>query len=126
MENETFNTLKNQGYHLEHNYGHGKEHLSFNFLLLNLRAFFVHQIFELTYIPSQQLRQKFGSKRNLWDHLRACLIIVIAPDLDTYFRGLLTPSRFLLRAFGVLCPFLPTIPATKGRRLPFAILSTPA
>ena len=28
IENETFNTLKNQGYHLEHNYGHGKENLS--------------------------------------------------------------------------------------------------
>ncbi|KJU87258.1 transposase IS4, partial [Candidatus Magnetobacterium bavaricum] len=36
IENETFNTLKNQGYHIEHNYGHGKEHLSMNFFLLNL------------------------------------------------------------------------------------------
>ncbi len=25
IENETFNTLKNQGYHFEHNYGHGKK-----------------------------------------------------------------------------------------------------
>jgi len=24
IENETFNTLKNQGYHFEHNFGHGK------------------------------------------------------------------------------------------------------
>jgi hypothetical protein len=95
IENEVFNALKNQGYHIEHNYGHGKKHLSFDFFLLNLLAFFMHQIFELTYIPYQQLREKFGSKRNLWDHLRACLIIVIAPDLDTYFQGLLTPSRFL-------------------------------
>ena len=28
IENETFNTLKNQGYHLEHNYGHGEQNLS--------------------------------------------------------------------------------------------------
>ncbi|OAD22725.1 hypothetical protein THIOM_001459 [Candidatus Thiomargarita nelsonii] len=28
IENETFNTLKNQGYNLEHNYGHGKQHLA--------------------------------------------------------------------------------------------------
>ena len=48
IENETFNTLKNQGYHIEHNFGHGEEHLSFNFFLLNLLAFFMHQIFELT------------------------------------------------------------------------------
>ena len=94
IENETFNTLKNQGYHIEHNYGHGKNHLSFNFFLLNLLAFFMHQIFELTYLPYQQLRQKFGSRRNLWDHLRACLYIVVFPDLDKYFEGLLNPRRF--------------------------------
>ena len=48
IENETFNTLKNQGYHLEHNFGHGKKNLSINFFLLNLLAFFMHQILELT------------------------------------------------------------------------------
>ena len=94
IKNETFNTLKNQGYHIEHNYGHGKSHLSFNFFLLNLLAFFMHQVFELTYLPYQQLRKKFGSKRNLWDHLRACLYIVVFPDLNTYFEGLLNPRRF--------------------------------
>ncbi len=51
IENETFNTLKNQGYHIEHNYGHGKKNLSMNFFLLNLLAFFMHQIFELTPRP---------------------------------------------------------------------------
>jgi hypothetical protein len=94
IENETFNTLKNQGYHLEHNYGHGKKHLSFNFFLLNLLAFFMHQIFELTYIPYQQLRQKFGSKRNLWDHLRASLYLVLFTDIDNYFERMLDPRKF--------------------------------
>lgn len=94
IENETFNTLKNQGYHIEHNYGHGKNHLSFNFFLLNLLAFFMHQVFELTYLPYQHLRKKFGSKRNLWDHLRACLYIIVFPDINTYFEWLLNPSRF--------------------------------
>ncbi|GBE34788.1 transposase DDE domain protein [bacterium BMS3Bbin06] len=74
IENETFNTLKNHGYYIEHNYGHGEKHLSMNFFLLNLLAFFVHQIFELTDILYQQCRVKFGSKRNLWDHLRASII----------------------------------------------------
>ena len=94
IENEVFNTLKNQGYHIEHNYGHGKKHLSFNFFLLNLLAFFMHQIFELTYRVYQQLRQKFGSKRNLWDHMRACLYILIFPDIDNYFERMLDPRRF--------------------------------
>lgn len=94
IENETFNTLKNQGYHIEHNYGHGQKHLSFNFFLLNLLAFFMHQIFELTYLVYQQLRKKFGSKRNLWDHLRAALYLIIFPDMDAYFERMLDPRRF--------------------------------
>jgi hypothetical protein len=95
IENETFNTLKNQGYHITHNFGHGVKHLSFNFFLLNLLAFFMHQIFELADDTYQALRLKFGSKRNLWDHLRASLNIVIFPDWETFFQRLLTPSRFL-------------------------------
>ena len=47
IENETFNTLKNQGYHIEHNFGHGKKNLSMNFFVLNLLAFFIHQILDL-------------------------------------------------------------------------------
>ena len=45
IKNETFNTLKNQGYHLEHNFGHGDQHLAEAFFTLNLLAFFMHQIF---------------------------------------------------------------------------------
>lgn len=93
IENEVFNTLKNQGYHIEHNYGHGSMHLSFNFFLLNLLAFFMHQIFELTHTPYQQLRKKYGSKRNLWDHMRVFLSAFIFPDWETYFQKLLTPLR---------------------------------
>jgi hypothetical protein len=94
IENEAFNTLKNQGYHIEHNYGHGEKHLSFNFFLLNLLAFFMHQIFELTYIVYQQLRTKFGSKRNLWDHLRAALYLIVFPDIDGFFERMLNPRGF--------------------------------
>lgn len=36
VENECFNTLKNQGYKL---YGHGEKNLAFNFYLLTLMAF---------------------------------------------------------------------------------------
>ena len=66
IENECFNTLKNQGYCIEHNFGHGKEHLCFNLYLLILIAFYFHQIFELTDRLYQACRKKFGSKRHLW------------------------------------------------------------
>jgi len=39
IENETFNTLKNQGYEFEHNFGHGKKNLSHVFAMLMLLAF---------------------------------------------------------------------------------------
>ena len=95
IENETFNTLKNQGYHLEHNFGHGEKHLSVNFFLLNLLAFFMHQIFELTDPLDQECRRAFGSRRNLWDHLRSSIHLLIFPDWETLLKRNLRPSDFL-------------------------------
>ena len=95
IENETFNTLKNQGYHIEHNFGHGEKHLSINFLLLNLLAFFMHQIFELTDPLYQECRRAFGSRRNLWDHLRSSIRLLIFPDWETLLKRNLRPSNFL-------------------------------
>ncbi len=43
IENETFNTLKNQGYQFEHNFGHGYKHLSHVFGLLMFLAFLIDQ-----------------------------------------------------------------------------------
>jgi hypothetical protein len=44
IENETFNTLKNQGYHYDHNFGHGKQYLAQNLAQLMLIAFNFDQI----------------------------------------------------------------------------------
>lgn len=42
IENENNNTLKTKGYHFEHNFGHGKQHLSNLFATMILLAFLVH------------------------------------------------------------------------------------
>jgi hypothetical protein len=63
IENETFNTLKSQGYHIEHNYGHGRQNLSLNFFLLNLLAFFMHEIFQLTDRLYQACRRKASARK---------------------------------------------------------------
>ena len=34
--NESFNILKNNGYHLEHNFGHGKQNFAMLFAAMNL------------------------------------------------------------------------------------------
>lgn len=70
IENETFNTLKNQGYQLEHNYGHGKQHLSYNFFLMTLLAFSMHQIFNLSCRHYQYCRSQFSAQDEFWNNLR--------------------------------------------------------
>ena len=89
IENETFNTLKNQGYHLEHNFGHGEKHLSFNFFLLNLVAFLLHQIHQLCDPLYQAARAKYRARRRLWERLRNAIDILLLPDWDTLLRRLL-------------------------------------
>ena len=70
IENETFNTLKNQGYHFEHNFGLGKEHLSEVFVMLMMLAFLVDQTPQLCSPLFQAAWQRAGSKRALWDQQR--------------------------------------------------------
>jgi hypothetical protein len=48
IENEGFNILKKNGYHLEHNFGHGKAGLANYLSTLNLLAFLVHTYQALT------------------------------------------------------------------------------
>ncbi len=88
IENEVFNTVKNHGYHIEHNYGHGKKNLSFNFFILNMLAFFMHQIFELTDSLYRWLRKKLGSKKNLWDHFRVYCHALTYPSWETLLRSI--------------------------------------
>jgi hypothetical protein len=69
IENECFNTLKNHGYELTHNYGHGQKNLSYNFFLLNLLAFFIHEIFSLTDERYQEMRLYAGTRREFWNRV---------------------------------------------------------
>ncbi|MDQ7048294.1 MAG: hypothetical protein Q9M92_01640 [Enterobacterales bacterium] len=89
IENECFNTLKNQGYCIEHNYGHGKHYLNYNLYLITLLAFYFHQIFELTDKVYQGCRKKFGSKRHLWEKLRGAIYFFIFSSWETLLTYLL-------------------------------------
>ena len=71
IENETFNTLKNQGYNFEHNYGHGEKHLSVVFAMLMMLAFLVDQTQQLCCALFRAVWAKLGSKRLLWERMRA-------------------------------------------------------
>lgn len=71
IENETFNTLKNQGYQFEHNFGHGQQNLSVVFAMLMMLAFLVDQVQQLCCGLFRAVWHKLGSKRLLWDNLRS-------------------------------------------------------
>ena len=96
IENETFNTLKNQGYHIEHNFGHGKQNLSMIFFLLNLLAFYVHQILELTDLLYQTVRsKKFTSRKEFWNQLRCTFRILLFRDFEHMLAYILHPPEIM-------------------------------
>lgn len=88
IENETFNTLKNQGYHLEHNYGHGEQHLSVVLMLLMMLAFLVDQTQQLCCPVFQAALEKLKSKRNLWDKMRSYFIAFLFDSMTELLTAL--------------------------------------
>jgi hypothetical protein len=86
IENETFNTLKNQGYNLGHNYGLGKKQLSAVFMHLMLLAFLVDQVQQLCCPLFQAARAKVSSKRALWERMRNYFRTFIAPSMERILR----------------------------------------
>lgn len=96
IENETFNTLKNQGYHIEHNFGHGNHHLSMVFFILNLLAFYVHQILDLTDRLYQTVRYtKFTSRKEFWNQLRCTFRILVFKSFEHMLAYILDPPELM-------------------------------
>jgi hypothetical protein len=73
IENECFNSLKNHGYNIEHNYGHGSNNLCYNFYNFTLLAFTMHQIHQLTDKLFQEMRSQFGRLGSLWEEIRTMI-----------------------------------------------------
>lgn len=88
VENETFNTLKNQGYHFEHNFGHGKKNLSTVFVALMMLAFLVDQVQQLAYPLFQAALDKEGSKKRLWEHMRALFKTLEFQSMENLFQAI--------------------------------------
>lgn len=89
IENETFNTLKNQGYHFDHNFGLGKKHLSEVFVLLMMLAFLVDQIQQLCCPLFQAAWKSFTSKRSLWEKVRSKFHEFYIESMEDLYRSLL-------------------------------------
>ena len=73
IENEAFNVLKNHGYHMEHNFGHGKKNLAFVFIILNFIAYMLHQLMRLADPMFQAAMEKIGTRRGMWENIRVLI-----------------------------------------------------
>jgi hypothetical protein len=89
IENETFNTLKNQGYHFGHNYGLGKQHLTETFVFLMMLAFLVDQIQQLCCPLFNAVWKKWKSKRSLWEKVRSKFHDFYIETMEDLYRSLL-------------------------------------
>lgn len=70
IENETFNTLKNQGYHFDHNFGHGYQKLSTVMAYLMFTAFLIDQVQEFCCKHFKAALKKIGRLKYLWERMR--------------------------------------------------------
>src|SRR4051794_35968796 len=68
---ESFNVLKTGGYHLEHNFGHRKEHLSALLACFNLLAFAIHTVCDLAEGACRKARTTLGPRVRFFQSLQA-------------------------------------------------------
>ena len=92
IENENNNTLKTKGYHLEHNFGHGKKHLSSLLAAMNMLALLCHTFLAFCDESYRLIRATLPTRKTFFDDIRALLRYLCFPSweamLDFMMRGL--------------------------------------
>ncbi len=69
IENESFNILKNKGYNMEHNFGHGHKGLSNLLLTMNLIAFAFHTVCDQVCVLWKQARSRIPKRQRFFTTL---------------------------------------------------------
>jgi hypothetical protein len=89
IENETFNTLKNQDYHFEHNFGHGHKNLSTVFARLMMLAFLIDQAEQICCKLFQGALSKMkGRKTYLWRKIKEFFNTHIIISWEALYRAI--------------------------------------
>jgi len=70
-ENENNNVLKNYGYHLEHNFGHGQQYLAMVLIMLNLLAFLFHTTLDLCDEAYRRVRTELAARQTFFHDVQA-------------------------------------------------------
>ena len=88
IENETFNTLKNQGYHFEHNFGHGNKNLTTVFACLMMLAFLIDQVQQLCCKLFKAAYIFAKTKIRLWEKLRGYFTLYILESWEQLYDAI--------------------------------------
>ena len=97
IEIETFNTLKTQGYHFEHNFGHGQHQLSTVLGYLMMLAFLIDQIQQLCCPQFQAALKKCRKRTRLWERIRHWFLTFLIESWEDFFEAIALPPDFRLR-----------------------------
>lgn len=96
IENQTFNTLKNQGYAFEHNFGHGYQHLTEVFTHLMLLAFLIDQAQELACPLFQKALAKAGRKLYFWERVKNWFLIAHIKSWEAFYEAIINNPEIIL------------------------------
>jgi hypothetical protein len=80
IENEAFNVLKTKGYNLEHNFGHGTQHLSSVLATLNLLAFACHAVCDIADKAWKAARRELVVRQGFFQTLVALTAYLLFPS----------------------------------------------
>jgi len=87
IENESFNVLKNNGYHLKHNFGHGEQNLVVPFAAMNLLAFAIHTVRDGLEDPWIKARDAKRARKRFFEHVRTITAYLVFRDWETLINS---------------------------------------
>lgn len=90
IENEGFNVLKNHGYELEHNFGHGQSCLAMTLASLNLLAFAWHSLLDILEPPWLAARQAAAKRRSFFADMASITSYVVFPSWHVLIQAMTT------------------------------------
>jgi hypothetical protein len=90
IENESFNVLKNHGYELEHNFGHGEKYLAMTLAALNLLAFAWHTVLDLIEPPWRKAREAAEKRTSFFAYIGTLTSFVVFPSWPDLLEALAT------------------------------------
>ena len=89
VENESFNCLSRQGYHLKHNFGHGSDGLANLLAVINLLAFAFHSVLDSLRGQWRQLRDLLVTRRDFFENLHVATRLFVFPHWTALLETLL-------------------------------------